>query len=169
MSVPDLLAAAAGKAGLLWVLPDAEADRPHARPLWHVWHADAVHVVVGGGEQPDPFAGTDLATLRVPSKDTGGALVDVEVRPVDLTPGTPEWDDAAAALKASRLNATESATLLIRWAAGSRLLRLEPAGEAARVTSRRPGSVAGDVEDVRPRGWRAMRSRLRRGTFGGRR
>lgn len=169
MSVPDLLAAAAGKAGLLWVLPDADAGRPRAQPLWHVWHADAVHVVVGGGEQPDPFAGTDVATLRLPSKDTGGALVDVAVRAVDLTPGTAGWDDAAAALKASRLNATESATLLIRWAAGSRLLRLEPTEEAGRVTSRRPGAVSVDVEDVRPRGWRPMRSRLRRGTFGGRR
>lgn len=169
MSVPDLLAAAAGKAGLVWVLPDPDAGRPRAQPLWHVWHAGAVHVLVGGGEQPDPFAAGDVATLRVPSKDTGGALVDVAVRAAALTPGTPEWDDAAAALKAARLNATESPTLLIRWAAGSRLLRLEPADEAVRVTSRRPGAVAVDVEDVRPRGWRPMRSRLRRGPFGGRR
>lgn len=169
MSAPDLLAAAAGKAGLLWVLADADAGRPHAQPLWHVWHADAVHVVVGGGEQPDPFEAAGAATLRVPSKDTGAALVDVPVRAVDLTPGTSEWDDAAAALKAARLNATESATLLARWAAGSRLLRLEPAAEVARVTSSRPGAVTVDVADVRPRGWRSMRSRLRRGRFEGRR
>ncbi len=167
MSVPDLLAAAAGKAGLLWVLPGE--GRPHARPLWHVWHADAVHVVVGGGEQPDPFVGAEPATLRLPSKDTGAALADVQVRPVDLAPGTPEWDAAAAALKASRLNAPEAAALLIRWASGSRLLRLEPVSDADRVTSRRPGSVTVDIEDVRPRGWRPMRSRLRRGTFGRRR
>jgi hypothetical protein len=169
VSVPDLLAAAAGKAGLLWVLPDADAGRVHARPLWHVWHADAVHVVVGGGEQPDPFEGVEVATVRVPSKDTGAALVDVAVRPVDLTPGTDEWDAAAAALKASRLNAPEAGAPLIRWAAGSRVLRLEPAADAARVTSRRPGAVVVDIEGVRPRGWRPMRSRLRRGTFGRRR
>lgn len=165
VSTPDapqgdqLLAAAAAKAGLVWVLagtPDAPAQA-----LWHAWHEGSLLVVVGGGEQPDPLVGREVARVRVPSKDTGAALVDVEVRVEVLEPRSDAWETAAFRLKGARLNAPDADHLLDRWADDSRLLRLHPVAAGERVSADTAGSVEVDVEEVRPRGWRPMRSRLR--------
>jgi len=159
----QLLAGAAAKAGLVWVLaPDGPGPdgSTHAQPLWHAWHQDALLVVVGGGEQPDPLVGRDTARVRVPSKDTGAALIDVDVRVEVLEPGSEPWDAAAFRLKGARLNAPDADHLLDRWAATSRLLRLVPHGAGERVTDAAAGGIEVDVERVRPAGLRAMRSRL---------
>lgn len=168
MSTPDapqgdqLLATAAAKAGLVWVLPSVESSaEQHAQPLWHAWHEESLLVVVGGGEQPDPLVGRDTARVRVPSKDNGAALVDVDVRVVVLEPRSEAWETAAFRLKGARLNALDPDHLLDRWATGSRLLRLVPQAAAERVTADASGAAGVDVEGVRPSGWRPMRSRLR--------
>ncbi len=163
MSTPDqLLAAAAAKAGLVWVLPGAGSSaEQHAQALWHAWHEESLLVVVGGAEQPDPLVGRDAARVRVPSKDTRAALLDVEVRVEVLEPRSQAWETAAFRLKGARLNAPDADHLLDRWAAGSRLLRLVPHAAAERVTAEGSGAAEVDIERVRPRGWRPMRSRLR--------
>ena len=158
----DHLAAAAAKAGLVWVLPDGTGTHPqHAQALWHAWHDEAVLVVVGGGEQPDPLVGRETALVRVPSKDTGAALVDVDVRVEVLEPRTEAWEAAVFRLKGGRLNAPDADHVADRWAEGSRVLRLVPQQPSALVTDDGSGVVEVDVERVRPRGWRPMRSRLR--------
>ncbi len=157
----QLLAAAAAKAGLVWVLPGHAAPAQHAQALWHAWHEGSLLVVVGGGEQPDPLVGREVARVRVPSKDTGAALIDVEVRVEVLEPRSDAWETAAFRLKGARLNAPDADHLLDRWADASRLLRLHPVAAGERVTADTAGSVEVDVEEVRPRGWRPLRSRLR--------
>ncbi len=158
----DHLAAAAAKAGLVWVLPGGQDGHPqHAQALWHAWHEEAVLVVVGGGEQPDPLVGRETATVRVPSKDTRAALVDVDVRVEVLEPRTEAWEAAVFRLKGGRLNAPDADHVTDRWAEGSRVLRLVPQGPSGPVVQDGSGAVEVDVERVRPRGWRPMRSRLR--------
>ena len=117
--------------------------------------------MVGGGEQPDPLVGRETATVRVPSKDTRAALVDVDVRVEVLEPRTEAWEAAVFRLKGGRLNAPDADHVADRWAEGSRVLRLVPQGPSAPVVQDGAGAVEVDVERVRPRRWRPMRSRLR--------
>jgi len=159
VSTPDPLAAAAAKAGLVWVLPDGPGR--HAQALWHAWHQEALLVVVGGGEQPDPLVDRETARVRVPSKDTGGALLEVDVRVEVLGPRTEAWETAAFRLKGARLNAPDADHVTDRWAEGSRLLRLVPLASSEPVAQDDPGAVQVDVDQVRPRTWRPLRSRLR--------
>lgn len=158
---PDaVVAAAATKAGLVWV----SADGRPAQSLWHVWHDGAVTVVVGGGEQPDPVAGADVVRLAVPSKDTRARLVEVDADVVPVLPGSDLWTPATAVLSASRLNEVHPAGQLDAWARSSRVLRLVPRSGALIGAGTDPsaGTVVVDVEGVRPRGWRPLRSRWRR-------
>jgi hypothetical protein len=159
VSATDPLAAAAAKAGLVWVLPADGAGHPQA--LWHAWHEEAVLVVVGGGEQPDPLVGRETATVRVPSKDTGGALLDVRVRVDQLEPRSEAWEAAAFRLRGGRLNAPDADSLTDRWAQGSRLLRLVPQAPSGPAATDGAGTGEVDVQRVRPRTWRPLRSRLR--------
>ncbi len=153
-----LLAAAAAKAGLVWVFVDGAP--PQA--LWHAWHEGAVLVVVGGSEQRDPFGQTPAAVrLSVPSKDTRSALVELDVILEPVLPSDGLWQEATTLLKAGRLNARDADGLVARWAEHSRVLRLVPSGPAERSASTASGSAPVDVEGVRPRGWRPLRSRLR--------
>jgi len=105
LSVADLalIEEAAKKSGLVWLAPAgaaapaSPADPPQA--MWHVWHDGAVTLVAGGAEQP---------------------------LPAYATPGTPDWDAAAAALHAERLNLPEGDPYLDRWTTTSIILRLRP-------------------------------------------
>jgi hypothetical protein len=127
---PRLLALveeACKKSGLVW-LDCPELGRPRA--AWHVWHEGAVAVIHGGPEQA--LAGLDRArrvVVHTRSKDTGALLVTWVAAGSTIPPGSPQWDQAAAALAGERLNARDAVTLLDTWAAAATLTRLEPTGE----------------------------------------
>jgi hypothetical protein len=125
-SEPDaaLVAEACKRSSLLWV----RSPGARAQPAWHVWHDGAVLLVVDGQEQPDPTGGAGDVEVSVRSKDAGSRLVAFPAAVEVLEPGTSAWDDAVAVLKAERLNARDAGTIGDRWAAGSRVLRLRPAG-----------------------------------------
>ena len=118
-----LVAQTCAKSGVVWVRLDG-GSRFHA--AWHVWHADAVHLVFGIGEQMLPLLSGVLVQVAAPSKDTGQRLVTFTAVTEVLTPHTPEWEAAATALAARRLNAAEPELQLDRWASGSLLTRLTP-------------------------------------------
>lgn len=121
-----LIAEACQRSALVWVGPPGH----RLQPVWHTWHEGAVALVCGGEEQPCPVPdGVRDVHVQVRSKDAGTRLVTFPAAAELLEPGQPEWTAAATALKAERLNARDPDTLLDRWAASSRLLRLAPAGE----------------------------------------
>ncbi|RPF36058.1 hypothetical protein [Streptomyces sp. TLI_185] len=124
-----LVEEATKKSGLIWVRGPGSA----ARALWHVWHEGAACVVGDGpGEQPLPgLADGGGAEVTVRSKDKGGRLVSWPAKVVELTPGSEEWEAAAAELKGKRLNAPDGEAMTGRWARECRVLRLEPAGASA--------------------------------------
>jgi hypothetical protein len=129
-----LIAESCAKSNVIWIRP-SDGVRDHL--AWHVWHDDAVHVVYGVDEQMLPqLIGTVDVTAR--SKDTGARSVRFLARAEELTTGSPEWDTAADALSASRLNARDTDTQRERWATGCRICRLTP----LRVVS----AGAGDVD-----------------------
>ncbi|HZI95948.1 MAG TPA: hypothetical protein VFD41_00325 [Actinomycetales bacterium] len=118
----DLVAAALGKAGLVWV--SVGQGRPQA--VWHVWHDGAALVVVGGDEQPDPVGDATRVTVAVPSKDNGARLVTFGSSVDQVGPDDERWDACVAALGPNRLNTSTSVDQGAVWAEGSRLLRLVP-------------------------------------------
>lgn len=120
-----LVAEACRRSPLVWV---RAAGQP-ARPVWSVWHEGAVAVVVGGEEQPDPVP-DDVREVEVVvrSKAAGSRLLTFPARVEVLDPGDPVWAATVEALRAERLNAADPETLPQRWATGSRVLRLVPAG-----------------------------------------
>lgn len=121
------VAAACAKAGLVWVT--AEGRGP--QPVWHRWHGDAVVLVVGGGEQPDPVpTGVGVVDVEVPSKDTRGRLVRFQATVERLGPVHRDWEAVVFALKGGRLNAPDAKNLLDRWASTSGILRLRQRGPA---------------------------------------
>lgn len=122
LPVDPLVAAAAGKAGLVWV--SAGGARPQA--VWHVWHAGAVLVVVGGGEQPDPVGGAERVRVAVPSKDNRALLVTILAEVDQVHPGDERWEASVFALAAQRLNTSTSVDQPAVWAQSSRVLRLVP-------------------------------------------
>lgn len=160
-SVADqLIAEACQRSGLVWLRAvgtekaGGERTTPtQAHPAWHVWHDGALLVVGGPGEQPlpplqdavqQPVSVQQTSTpdsdavveVIVRSKEAGSRLVTFRAHARLLPPGTTAWDDAAAALKAGRLNAPDADNLLRRWAEQGQIFRLEPQG----APSERPGS-----------------------------
>jgi len=117
-----LVAQACSSSGVLWL---RQAGEPRWALAWHAWHSGAVHVVHGVGEQLLPLR-PGPAELAVRSKDSGALLVTVLAQADVLVPGSPEWDAAAAALSAARLNAPEPAGQRERWATGALIMRLVP-------------------------------------------
>ena len=169
-----LIAEACTKSGILWLKPSGDG-RFH--PAWHVWHEGAVHVVSGIGEQLLPNL-TGPVEVIVPSKDTGARLVSFTAWGLPLATGDPSWDDAAAALRAARLNTREPDEQRARWAGGAMITRIEPvavlasgSGHAeepsgavppprtpATTTGRRPWHLRSRSRGrLRPR-WRARRA-----------
>jgi len=109
LPVDPLVATAAGKAGLVWV--SAGGARPKA--VWHVWHGDAVLVVVGGGEQPDPVGEAERVRVTIPSKDNRARLVAIMASVEEVRPGDDRWEASVFAQPAV-------------WTRSSRVLRLVP-------------------------------------------
>jgi hypothetical protein len=117
-----LIAEACSKSSVVWVRT-VETTRHHL--AWHVWHDDAVHVVFGVSEQMLPLMSGQVEVV-VPSKDTGSRLVTF-VAQADILPArSPEWEAAATALSASRLNAVDPDDQRDRWASGTLITRLTP-------------------------------------------
>jgi hypothetical protein len=117
-----LVAEACTRSDLVWLRPDGDS-RHHA--AWHVWHDDAVCVVYGTGEQTLPaFSGEIEVVAR--SKDSGAQVIAFRAQVDTLTNRTPEWDAAAQALSAARLNAADPAGQRERWATGTLISLLRP-------------------------------------------
>jgi hypothetical protein len=128
-----LIEESAKKSSLVWLTAqDAKGAKPApSQALWHVWLDGAVTIVAGGAEQPLPTFATPgkVVEVCVRSKDKGSRLVTWLGQVDILAPGAPEWEAAAAALHAERLNLPEGDKYLERWAAESTILRLKPFGE----------------------------------------
>jgi hypothetical protein len=145
-----LVAEAARKSGVIWVAVGGSTT--NARAAWHVWLDGAAYVVTGGAEQQLPGLESAADVLvTVPSKDKGGRLVTWVARPSVVEPGTDEWAAAVPALHAKRLNAPDGENQPARWAAESRVVRLEPTGEVLE----RPGAMPTRSEAAPPRPTRA--------------
>jgi hypothetical protein len=139
-----LVAEGGKRAGLLWVAAGPDA---RAWPAWHVWADGVALLVCDGLEQPQPDL-VDGARVRVtlPSKDTRGRLATFTATATVLPPGTEEWEQAAAALHAQRLNPPDGEQQPARWARESRVVRLVPTGEVLEAPGRMPtGSGAAPV------------------------
>lgn len=157
-----LLAEAATKSDLVWLRP---ADQSRAWPAWHVWHAGAVHVVSGGGEQRLP----DLAgrvDVLVRSKQTSARLLTVPTTARRLEPDDEAWSAAAAALAASRLNSTcPAAELVVLWRSTTRMYRFDacgPALERPGLYDDASGSAAPAATAATTSSWRPWHLRGRR-------
>lgn len=112
------------RGAVVWVALDG---RP-PRAVWHVWHDAAVLLVVGGDEQDLPGA-DDAQRAVVVVRGRGplaGRVAELAATVERPAPGTPEWDDAVAALVPERLNADDLDALPARWTASSTVLRLRP-------------------------------------------
>lgn len=131
-----LVAEGAKKAGLLWL---AAGPGARAWPAWHVWVDGAALLVCDGVEQPQPDL-VDGARVRVtlPSKDNRARLVAFTATAAVLRPGTQEWQQAATALHAERLNPPDGEAQPARWARESRVVRLVPTGEVLEAPGRMP-------------------------------
>ncbi len=160
-----LVAEACAKSGVVWVKP---SDGVRFQLAWHTWHADAVHVVYGVDEQMLPLL-TGAVEVIARSKDNGSHLVTFLARAEVLPARSPEWEAAANALSAARLNARDTDEQRERWASGAlisrltpiRLLRIAPGDDAtpsgadtvpespATTTGRRPWHLGGRPEHRR--------------------
>lgn len=129
-----LVAEACRKSGIVWVKP---SDGARFQLAWHVWHDDAVHVVYGVGEQMLPLL-TGAVEVVARSKDTGGRVVTFLSRAEVLPAGSPQWQAAAEALSAARLNTPDSAEQRERWSSGGLISRLTP----VRLLRSAPGDAA---------------------------
>ena len=141
-AIGDLVAELVGKSDLVWVQPDGLPTRP----LWSVWHDDAIAVVTDGVEQPNPgLADGAEVTVIVRSKDNRARQVSVRATTEQLVAGSQAWDEAAAALHPRRLNAPDGEKQLERWASSSVIWLLHP-GEPVE----QPGSYSTDDERAEP-------------------
>ncbi len=117
-----LVAEACTRSDLVWLRPAGEARHQAA---WHVWHDDAVCVVYGTGEQMLPLLSGEVEVVAR-SKDSGAAVIGFLAQVDTLTSRTPEWDAAAQALSAARLNAVDLGRQRERWASGALISLLRP-------------------------------------------
>jgi hypothetical protein len=117
-----LVAEACTRSDLVWLRP-AEETRHHA--TWHVWHDDAVCIVYGAGEQALPLLSGEIEVVAR-SKDSGAQVIGFLAQVDTLTSRSPEWEAAAQALSASRLNAVDLPQQRERWATGALISLLRP-------------------------------------------
>jgi hypothetical protein len=117
-----LVAEACTRSDLVWLRSGGEG-RHHA--AWHVWHDDAVCVVYGTGEQMLPLLSGEIEVVAR-SKDSGAQVIGFLAQVDTLTVRTPEWDAAAQALSAARLNAVDLPQQRERWATGALISLLRP-------------------------------------------
>ena len=138
---PALVAEVARRSRVAWlsyVYDGSSAVRD--RLVWYAWHEGAVVVLsASGGDGPldprDPETGVPEQVLpgidRAPevdvtlrSRDNGSRLV-TWTAPVEVvTPGTPAWEDHAAALLGVRLNLPDPAAARRAWAQRGTVVRL---------------------------------------------
>jgi hypothetical protein len=121
LDLAALINEAMNKSDLMWI--DVTDDR--VWPAWHVWDDGTAYVVSGPGEQPLPWLPKEVR-LILRSKDTGGRLLTIRAKTEIIYPGMPEWDHAAALLKAERLNAPDDS--VTRWAEHGTITALVPFG-----------------------------------------
>lgn len=120
-NVTALVGEAMTKSGLFWV--EVPGDR--AWPVWHAWVEGTAYVVNGPGEQHLPWL-PDEVTLVLRSKDTGGRLLRVRAKVRVLDGRERQWQVAADALRASRLNAVGD--VVERWRSHCAISALTPFG-----------------------------------------
>jgi len=168
-----LVAEACTRSDLVWVRAGGEG-RHHA--AWHVWHDDAVCLVYGTGEQMLPLLSGEVEVIAR-SKDSGAQVIGFLAQVDTLTSRSPEWDAAAQALSAARLNAIDLPQQRERWAGGALISLLRPVAVtvAARGDDNTPSGSApppggpGTTLKRRPfhlGGRRRRALRLRRGQTG---
>jgi hypothetical protein len=132
--ISALIAETASKADLVWV---EVPDQP-ARALWHVWHDDAVAIVTGGREQPDPgLADGQSVQLILRSKDKQTRVVRTSATVEHVAPDSQQWEGVVKALQPKRLNAADAEHQPDRWANESDIWRLHVVGAAAET----PGAM----------------------------
>ena len=157
-----LLAEGASKSDVVWLRP---AGQSRAWPAWHVWHAGAVHVVSGGGEQQLPDLAGQVDVL-VRSKQTSARLITVPTTAQRLDPEDDVWAQAATALAASRLNATcPAAELVTLWRGTTAMYRFDVCAPALERPGRyddASGSAAPPPTAATTSGWRPWHLRGRR-------
>jgi hypothetical protein len=138
-----LAAEAATKSSVLWLtLPSLSSPRA----VWHVWHADAIWLVGGGGEQPLPGLEreqTVAVTLR--SKENSQRLLVAPATVEVVAPDDPRYAAATAALGAARLNAAGGDPHLA-WPNGSTVFRLALTGPV----TERPGAYRSESHAAAP-------------------
>lgn len=141
--LPALIAELGGKSDLVWV---TVSGRP-PQALWSVWHDEAIAVVTGGVEQPDPgLVDGASVELILRSKENRARQVAVTSTVERLEPGTVAWNDAAAALHPKRLNPPDGEAQPQRWASDSALWLLRPTHEVIE----RPGSMSDGSHRAEP-------------------
>lgn len=141
--LPALIAELAGKSDLVWVTVPGRS--PQA--LWNVWHDNAIAVVTGGIEQPDPglaHGGSVKVVLR--SKENRARQVTVTAAVERLEPGTGAWEAAASALHPKRLNPPDGEAQPERWARESTVWLLRPTAEVLE----QPGAMSDDSHRAEP-------------------
>jgi hypothetical protein len=107
---------------VLWVRTAGSARHTLA---WHVWHDNAAYVVYGVDEQMLPLISGQVEVVA-PSKDSGARLVTFAAQADILPARSPEWEAAADALAAARLNTRDAGTQRDRWASGTLVTRITP-------------------------------------------
>lgn len=111
--------------GLLWI-----ESGPRTYAVWFAWVPDApggpaAYVVNGLGEQDLPWLpGEVVVVVRDPA--TGGRVLRLRARRSVVATDAPEWETAAAALAARRLNAVDDQRA--RWAERCTVTALRPFG-----------------------------------------
>ncbi|VXB10682.1 hypothetical protein [Aeromicrobium sp. 9AM] len=127
MNRTDLVTELAKKSGLLWI---AYGRRVH--PVWHEWVGDAVCVVAGGSEQPLPdIERHETVVLSLRSKATRALVAEVTARVEVVAPESEHWVTVTTALKAGRLNLSDSDNAIDRWARESVVVRLVPTDDVS--------------------------------------
>lgn len=122
-----LVAEACSRSDTVWLRLPGEA---HTHAVWHVWHDDAVCLVYGTGEQQLPILPGEVEVIAR-SKETGAQVVAFHAQVDALTSRTPEWEAAAHALSAARLNARDLGEQGERWATGAVVSLLRPVAVTA--------------------------------------
>jgi hypothetical protein len=125
-----LIAQVCTRSDVVWLRP-VLAKRHHL--VWHVWHDDSICVVSGPGEQPLPDLGETVA-VTARSKETGARVASFLAESRTLTPGSDEWEAAAQALSAARLNHSDIAEQLGRWRSSGTILQLRPVNVSEAVS-----------------------------------
>lgn len=124
-----VIAEAVKKAQIAWVTTGSAP----AACVWCLWADEALLLVCGPGEQPDPGL-AEATSCRVTMRgDHNGRIVDFTATVRRLRPDDEAWAETAGALAAKRLNATGGDTVE-RWGRDCALYRLVPDTETPPTT-----------------------------------